>query len=54
MVSYRHSHRLKLLVHNGKEYKPLTVTDEMVGHKLGEFVRTATPWHYKGTPEPPY
>lgn len=24
-------------VHNGKEYLPVSVVDEMVGHKLGEF-----------------
>lgn len=24
-------------VHNGKEFIPVTVTEEMVGHRLGEF-----------------
>ena len=24
-------------VHNGKEFTPVYVTDQMVGHKLGEF-----------------
>jgi small subunit ribosomal protein S19 len=24
-------------VHNGKEFKPVYVTEQMVGHKLGEF-----------------
>lgn len=24
-------------IHNGKTYTPLTVTEDMVGHKLGEF-----------------
>lgn len=28
------------LVHNGKQYIPVTVADEMVGHKLGEFAPT--------------
>ena len=27
-------------VHNGKEFIPVYVTEEMVGHKLGEFVAT--------------
>lgn len=28
---------LTFLVHNGKEHVPVYVSDEMVGHKLGEF-----------------
>lgn len=28
------------MVHNGKEYLPVSVTEEMVGHKLGEFSLT--------------
>lgn len=27
-------------VHNGKEFIPVYVTEEMVGHKLGEFAMT--------------
>ena len=27
-------------VHNGKEFVPVYVTEDMVGHKLGEFVQT--------------
>lgn len=27
-------------VHNGKEFIPVNVTEEMVGHKLGEFSHT--------------
>ena len=27
-------------VHNGKEHVPVYVTDDMVGHKLGEFAPT--------------
>ena len=27
-------------VHNGKEHVPVYVTEDMVGHKLGEFVAT--------------
>lgn len=32
-------------VHNGKEHVPVYVTEDMVGHKLGEFVATRT---YRG------
>jgi len=31
---------VKLGVYNGKEYKPLTITFEMLGHRLGEFSLT--------------
>ena len=29
-------------VHNGKEFTPVYVTEQMVGHKLGEFALTRT------------
>ena len=29
-----------IAVHNGKEYIPVFITEEMVGHKLGEFALT--------------
>ena len=29
-------------VHNGKKFSPVFVTEEMVGHKLGEFSPTRT------------
>jgi small subunit ribosomal protein S19 len=29
--------RLKLGVHNGKDFVPIEVTEAMVGHRLGEF-----------------
>lgn len=32
-------------VYNGKEHVPVYVTEDMVGHKLGEFVATRT---YRG------
>ena len=32
-------------VHNGREFIPVYVTEDMVGHKLGEFAPTRT---YKG------
>ncbi|KAJ3754526.1 mitochondrial 37S ribosomal protein RSM19 [Lentinula raphanica] len=31
---------IRFLVHNGKNYLPVMVTEEMVGHKLGEFAHT--------------
>nr|YP_010231213.1 ribosomal protein S19 [Nephroselmis pyriformis]QSV37282.1 ribosomal protein S19 [Nephroselmis pyriformis] len=31
-----------IAVHNGREHIPVFVTDQMVGHKLGEFAPTRT------------
>ena len=36
---------LTIAVHNGKIHVPVIVTEEMIGHKLGEFSLTRT---YKG------
>jgi small subunit ribosomal protein S19 len=36
---------LTLAVHNGRQHVPIIVTDNMVGHKLGEFAPTRT---YRG------
>lgn len=33
---------LTIAVHNGRQHVPVFVTDNMVGHKLGEFVLTRT------------
>ena len=38
---------LTIAVHNGKQHVPLYVSDQMVGHKLGEFALTRT---FKGHP----
>lgn len=27
-------------IHNGKEYTPIKITEEMLGHRLGEFAQT--------------
>ena len=50
----RRSHRccpefigLTVAVHNGKQHVPVYVTDQMVGHKLGEFAPTRM---FKGHP----
>ena len=37
-----------IAVHNGKQHVPVYVTDQMVGHKLGEFALTRT---FKGHPQ---
>ena len=36
---------LTIAVHNGRQHVPVFVTEDMVGHKLGEFSATRT---YKG------
>lgn len=36
---------LTIAVHNGRQHVPVFITDEMVGHKLGEFSPTRT---YRG------
>jgi len=33
---------LTIAVHNGKQHMPVYVTENMVGHKLGEFAPTRT------------
>ncbi|KAK9437239.1 hypothetical protein VB005_08223 [Metarhizium brunneum] len=34
---------LKFEIHNGKDYHQVTITEDMVGHKLGEFSPTRKP-----------
>jgi small subunit ribosomal protein S19 len=36
---------LTIAVHNGKQHVPVLVSENMVGHKLGEFALTRT---YRG------
>ncbi|WP_396587862.1 30S ribosomal protein S19 [Bermanella sp. R86510] len=36
---------LTIAVHNGRQHVPVLISEEMVGHKLGEFALTRT---YKG------
>lgn len=38
---------LTLAVHNGKQFIPVYITENMVGHKLGEFAATRT---FRGHP----
>lgn len=38
---------LTIAVHNGKQFVPVYITDNMVGHKLGEFAPTRT---FRGHP----
>ncbi|KAF2746444.1 ribosomal protein S19/S15 [Sporormia fimetaria CBS 119925] len=40
---------LKFQVHNGKNYIDVLISEEMVGHKLGEFATTRKPFTYKQT-----
>ncbi len=39
---------LTFAVHNGKKFIPVYVTDNMVGHKLGEFAPTRTFYGHAG------
>lgn len=34
-------------VHNGKTYSEVTVTNDMIGHKFGEFVFTRSKFYFK-------
>ncbi len=36
---------LTIAVHNGRQHVPVHISEEMVGHKLGEFAATRT---YRG------
>lgn len=36
---------LTIAIHNGRQHVPVFITEDMVGHKLGEFAPTRT---YKG------
>ena len=38
---------LTIAVHNGRQHVPILVTENMIGHKLGEFALTRT---FKGHP----
>ena len=33
---------ISFLIYNGKKFIPLTISEDMVGHKLGEFAPTRT------------
>ncbi|MFP3870872.1 MAG: 30S ribosomal protein S19 [Syntrophobacteria bacterium] len=39
---------LTIAVHNGKKFVPVFVTENMVGHKLGEFAPTRTFYGHAG------
>jgi len=43
---------LTFAVHNGKEFVPVFVTENMVGHKLGEFSPTRTYYGHAWTRRP--
>jgi small subunit ribosomal protein S19 len=33
---------LTIAVHNGRQHVPILISDQMIGHKLGEFAATRT------------
>lgn len=35
------------MVHNGKDFLPVSVSEEMVGHKLGEFSQTRKKFSFR-------
>ncbi|KAJ3287699.1 ribosomal protein S19/S15 [Rhizoclosmatium globosum] len=37
----------KFMVHNGKDFLPVLVSEQMVNHKLGEFAPTRKPFTFK-------
>lgn len=39
----------KLHVHNGKEFVPLSIREDMVGHRIWEYVRTTKPFTFRMT-----
>ena len=39
---------LTFMVHNGRKFVPVFVTEQMVGHKLGEFAPTRTFKYHAG------
>ena len=40
---------LSFLIYNGKKFIPITVSEDMVGHKLGEFAPTRTFRNHSGS-----
>ncbi|ORY25185.1 hypothetical protein BCR39DRAFT_545003 [Naematelia encephala] len=40
---------IKFMVHNGIDYVPVPITEEMVGYKLGEFSVTRKKFTYKAS-----
>lgn len=40
-----------IAVHNGRKHVPIYITEDMVGHKLGEFAPTRTFRGHSGTAE---
>jgi len=37
-----------IAIHNGKKFLPIFITEDMVGHKLGEFAPTRTFFGHSG------
>jgi small subunit ribosomal protein S19 len=43
---------LTLAIHNGRKFVPIFITENMVGHKLGEFAPTRTFHEHSGDRKP--
>ena len=39
---------LTIAVHNGRQHVPILISDQMIGHKLGEFAATRTSRGHSG------
>lgn len=39
----------KLLVHRGNSYVPLTIREDMIGSKIGSYVKTTKPFTFRAT-----
>ncbi len=42
---------LTFAIHNGRQHLPIFITENMVGHRLGEFAPTRTFKSHGGTPD---
>ena len=38
---------ISFMVHDGRDFRPIIVTEDMVGHKFGEFIYTRQRYSYK-------
>ena len=42
IIIFTTQHKTRIAVHDGRKHVPVFITEEMVGHRLGEFVLTRT------------
>lgn len=38
---------VRLKIHNGKDFFPLSISNDMIGHKVGEFIWTRARFEFK-------